>query len=50
MKPYVIAPAQLYKSQIMPKNWEVFLTIIDICVSLFSTFTCLIGLAFCDRF
>lgn len=46
MKPYVIASAQPDHA----KKLVSFLTIINTCVSLFSTFTGLIGLAFCDRF
>lgn len=50
MKACLIPPAQLYESKIMPKTWFLFPTIINICVSLFSTFTGLLGLGFCYRF
>lgn len=50
MKPYLIAPAQLYESKIMTKELFSFLTIINICVSLFSAFTGLLSLGFCYSF
>lgn len=49
MKPYLIAPTQLYESKIILKKLVYFLTVVNICVSLFSTFTGLLNFGFCYR-